>query len=347
MSIAGLSSGALFAKVKACSTALLTDDDYMRAASCENLSDFASYLKNKTAYSEAFEGLGSANKGTRQQLEAIIKRMTLLRLEKIIRYASLSDNYISEYFMMKHEIKCIISRLRQHGEYTLDSYLLYMPDGYFTETGFDIKALEHASSAKEICEILRKTEYYDFLAPVLEKAERGKWVPENLLYRHLYETGAKNFEKKLSGGDFADVRELLSMLSDMLTVGNIYRIKKYYPDGYDALTLNIFESNLTKFTKNQLHALKASGSIKEFTDRISETCYRGIVPLLESERSALFTKQYVYNSCRKSFARSSNPALSALCYGRIINVEADNLITIAEGVSCGENPEKIMGMLVR
>lgn len=347
MSIAGLSSGALFAKVKACSTALLTDEDYVRAAASENLSDFASYLKNKTAYAEAFEGLGSANKGTRQQIEAVIKRMTMLRLEKIIRYAELSDNYIAEYFMMKHEIKCIISRLRQHGEYTLDSYLLYMPDGFFTNTQFDIKALEHASSAGEICDILKKTEYYGFLAPVLEKSERGKWIPENLLYRHLYETGAENFEKKLAKNDFSDVKELLSTLSDMLTVGSIYRIKKYYPDGEDALTLNVFESSLTKLSQGTLHRLKSSANVSEFSERLAETCYKSAVPLINSEKSALFTKHYIYGICKKHFARSTNAALTALCYGRIINVEADNLITIAEGVSCGENPDRIMGMLVR
>ena len=45
MSIKGLSSGALFAKVKACSTELLSEEDYIKASSCADLSDFASFLK--------------------------------------------------------------------------------------------------------------------------------------------------------------------------------------------------------------------------------------------------------------------------------------------------------------
>lgn len=347
MSIKGLSSGALFAKVKACSTALLKDDDYIKAASCTSLAEFASYLKNKTPYADAFEGIGTSVRITRHHIEAIIKRMTLMRMEKIIRYASITDNFISDYFLMKHETECIISRLRQHGEYSLDSYLMYMPDGFFTGTCFDLQALEHADSIKKILDVLKGSCYYDILAPVLEKKENGRLIPENLLYKHLYEAGAKGFKSKLSQEEYKEVEELLSMMSDMLTVNNIYRIKKYYPDSEETMILHVFSSSLTKFTQNQLSALRRVTNAKEFTQSISETAYKGLNTLFESPMGALFTKQYIYNICKKRFTRTSNAAVSALCYSRLVSSEADNLISIAEGISLGAEQERICSMLIK
>lgn len=347
MSIAGLSSGALFAKSKACFTGLMSSEDYSTAASFGNLAEFAAFLKNKTAYSEAFDGIGGSAKMTRQRLEAIIKRMTLLRLEKVIRYAKLSDSFVSEYLLIKHECECIISRMRQHGEYTLDSYLLYMPDGFFKNTCFDIAELEKAHTSAEIKSVLEKTPYSKILAYVFDKNDfGGRLVPENLLYRYLYETGDANFEKKLSKKDYAEVKELLSLLSDMITIGTVYRIKKYYSQSED-LMLHVFGSSLTHFSQARIEELKNAQTYSEFVSVLEGTRYKGLVPLLESDRSALFTKQYIYNFCRKKFASSCNPALSALCYARLVSAEADNLVTITEGVSSGTNPEKILSMLIR
>ena len=347
MSIKGLSSGALFAKVKACSTELLTDADYLKAASCTSLPELASFLKNKTPYSDAFEGIGSSVRMTRLHLESVIKRMTLLRMAKIIRYASLTDNYVSDYFMMKHETECIISRLRQHGEYTIDSYLMYMPDGFFTETSFDLKALEHATDTAGILKAIERTHYREILAPVLEKHEPGQWIPENLLYRNLYETGAANFQKKLNSEDYQDVEELLAMLSDMITVNNIYRIKKYYPDSEEAMLISIFSSALTRFSHSQLSGLKSATTATDFTDRLALTKYKELAALFNTPIGALFTKQYIYNICKKHFIRTNNAALSALCYSRLISNEADNLISITEGISAKTEPERICAMLIK
>ena len=347
MSIKGLSSGALFAKVKACSTELLSEEDYIKASSCSDLSDFASFLKNKTPYAKAFDGIGSSVRMTRLHLESVIKRMTLMRMEKIIRYASLTDDYVSDYFMMKHETECIISRLRQHGEYTLDSYLMYMPEGFFTGTSFDLKALEHATDTASILKAIEKTRYREILAPILEKHEPGRWIPENLLYRNLYETGAANFKKKLNAADYEGVEELLSMLSDMITVNNIYRIKKYYPDSEEAMLLSIFSSSLTRFSNSQLSGLKRATNAKEFTDRVIDTKYKELSSLFNSPCGALFTKQYIYNVCKKRFIRTNNAALSALCYSRLVNNEADNLISITEGICAETEPERICAMLIK
>ena len=347
MTINELSQSALFAKVKACSTSLLSEQDCIKAASCSSLADFASYLKNKTPYAIAFEGIGSSVKMTRQHLESVIKRMTFIRIEKIIRYASISDNFIADYFLMKHETECIISRLRQHGTYSIDSYLMYMPEGFFTGTCFDLKALEHATDIKSILDVLRKTHYGDLLAPILENHKSGRLIPENLLYRNLYESGAQGFKKKLNSEHYKGVEEFLSMLSDMLTVSNIYRIKKYYPENEEAMLLNVFSSSLTRFTSLQLSGLKHSASAKEFTKMLATTKYKELSALFESQTGAIFTKQYIYNACKKSFTRTNNAALCALCYSILVNTEADNLITIAEGISSQADTEHIISMLIK
>ena len=347
MNVKGLSKSALFAKVKACSTAFLSDDELFKAASCTDLADFASYLKNRTPYSAAFEGIGSSVRLTRQHIESVIKRMILMRLEKIIRYASITDNFVTEFFMMQHETECIASRLRQHGAYTLDNYLMYMPSGFFEKTSFDLDALEHATDVKSILDILSGTRYGDILAPILENREPGRWIPENILYRNLFEQGSAGFKKKLDAESFGEVETFIAMLSDMLTVNNIYRIKKYYPDSEDTMILKVFSSSVTRFTPSQLSGLKKAENASEFTAMLAKTKYKELPSLFEGQNSAVFTRQYVHNVCKKKFASTSNAPLAALCYSRLVSDEADSLIAIAEGLSSGMDAEKIFSMLIR
>ena len=101
MSISGLSSNALYAKAKAMFADHLTDEVYTELAGMTELADFTSYLKTKTPYSEAFEAIGQSGRLSRRQLEGIIKRMTLLRLEKLLRYASsVSYTHLLAFFLV-------------------------------------------------------------------------------------------------------------------------------------------------------------------------------------------------------------------------------------------------------
>ena len=143
--ISGLSASALYAKAKAVYASHLTDAVYAELAGMTDFAEFVGYIRTKTPYSEAFEAIGgNTGKLSRRQFEGIIKRMTLMRLEKILRYASLCDDGITDYFRMKHECECIIRRLRQQGDYELDSYFMYIPDGFFKKTCFELYALERA-----------------------------------------------------------------------------------------------------------------------------------------------------------------------------------------------------------
>lgn len=343
--ISALSSKALYAKAKACYASHMTPDDYVRLSSLSSLEEFVSHLKNKTQYSAAFEGLGGSGHLTRQHVEAIIRRMFFLRLEKLVRYANLCDNYVSDYFLARHECECIVRRLRQSGEYTLDSYFVYMPEGFFTSTGFDIYALEHARSQEELLEVLHGTDYGKLLDNIL-KSGAGSLIAENVIYGYLFEHSAKGFKKKLEKKEYEEIERILAMFSDMITINNLYRIKKFYPDCADKLLIHVYTSNLTHISDIQLDKMKKAKDVTEFTAQLEKTCYKQAATLLRGSESALFTKQYIYNECKRLFTISDKAAVSALCYSYLITNEASNLIVLTEALSAGVSQERMLKLLV-
>lgn len=351
MSISGLSSKALYAKAKACYVPHITDEVYEELANLNDLGEFSSYLRGKTPYSKAFEGVGSAGRLTRLHLEAIIQRMTLIRLEKIMRYARLCDNYVNDFFLTKHECECIVRRLRQTGNYAMDSYFLYPPEGVFQNTCFDLAALERAQKPAQIALVLAGTKYEKpfsrMLSAVNDGVQNDRRVPENTVYGYLYESSAAGFRQKLDKKDYAEVEKFLALRGDMMTVNALYRILKYYSSEKEKLQLYVFTSPLSRLSGAQREALMNVGTLSAFAEALEKTCYKGLVPLMAGERAALSTKQYIYNVCRKHFAMSHNAALVALCYGVRVSAEADNLITIAEGISAGVPAQEMLSLLIR
>lgn len=82
--ISGLSASALYAKAKAVYASHLTQGAFAELAAMTDFAEFVGYVRTKTPYAEAFEAVGSTGKLSRRQFEGIIKRMTLMRLEKIL-----------------------------------------------------------------------------------------------------------------------------------------------------------------------------------------------------------------------------------------------------------------------
>lgn len=347
--IAGLSSHALYAKAKAMFVPQLSDEVYADLASCTQLTEFTSYLRNKTPYGEAFEAVGATGKLSRRQIEGVVKRMTLVRLEKLLRYAALCDNGVAEYFRWKHECECIVRRLRQSGAYELDSYFMYIPDGFFKKTSFDLYALERASTPQSVLEVLKGSVYEKPLARVLTENGTGneRQTPENLLYAGLYEHSAAHFKKKLSGAEYAQIEKLLATLGDMLTISTLYRIKTYYPEHEDPLKLHVYRSSLTRLTPSDRASLEHAAGPEAFVQALEKGCYKKAAELLKGSHAAFFTRQYIYDICRKSFSTTSFAALTALCYSACISAEADNLILLAEGIGMGAEPTEMQALLIR
>lgn len=346
--IAELSSRALYAKAKAMNVSHLSEEAYTELTSFSQLSDFTAYLKSKTPYAEAFEAVGATGRLSRRQIEGVVKRMSLMRLERLNKYASLCDNGVSDYFLWKHECECIVRRLRQPGAYELDSYFMYIPDGFFKKTSFDLYALERASTPQRVLEVLKGTVYEKPLARVLtEDTENGHQTPENLLYAGLYERGAANFKKKLAPGEYAEVESLLATLGDMLTVSTLYRIKKYYSRHEDTLKLLVYRSTLTRLSEREYASLEHAENSEAFVKVLESGVYKKAAELLRGSHAAFFSRQYIYDICRKAFASSTGAALTALCYSAVSTAEADNLILLAEGIGVGADPTEMQALLIR
>ncbi len=350
MHIASLSTSALYAKIKLSYAGHLTEKEYTDLAGCKDLAEFAAYLKNKTSYGEAFAGVGGAAKLSRQHIEAIIRRMTLLRLAKMVRYARLCENYVENYYKNMHECECIVRRLRAPRLYTLDSYFLYLPEGFFTDTSFDLTALERAKTVEQIAEVLKGTVYETLLSDVFAAKEfsaASHLVPENILYAHVFTTSAEGFMKTLPKEEYAEVEALLALFSDMLTVDTMYRILSFYKEQREKLALYVYRPTFTHFGVGEREALLRAESLEDFREVLSKGRYKGLVPLMKKDDPHRFVANYVNDESKKHFSMTGSAAALALCYRKRISFEADNLITIAEGIEARVAPEKMLALLIQ
>ena len=92
--------------------------------------------------------------------------------------------------------------------------------------------------------------------------------------------------------------------------------------------------------------MKKAKDVTEFTAQLEKTCYKQAATLLRGSESALFTKQYIYNECKRLFTISDKAAVSALCYSYLITNEASNLIVLTEALSAGVSQERMLKLLV-
>lgn len=344
MNISSLSSGALYAKSKAMNAGRITDRQYSEMCALSDISELYSYLKNRTAYSEAFSGLGSI-KMSRTRLEAVIRRMVYLREARLMKYTSITGSGLETYFIKRMEADFIISCARHTDSmFAVDPYMLYIPQRTRELLDIDISALENSRSPAELLLALSGTEYVKILSKTLESSEGSFVHIQNVLYRNLFERTAAELKKKLSENEAKQAVEELSVMSDILTLSSLYRTKKYYSEN-DKMLIHVFRTSLTNISDKVLSALLSCTDLKALEAMIGRTRYGKLFSAnYESHNMA---KRILFTYCKKNLTKSQNSVACAISYGELVRIEAANISTIAEGLAYKMAPDDIAGLLIK
>jgi len=344
MNVSALSSNALYAKSKAMNAKRITERQYADMAALPDIGELASYLKNRTSYSAAFEGIGGVS-FNRARLEGVIKRMIFLREQTIMRYAELTGSGLGDYFTARRETDIIISCARRNGEtFSVDPYLLYLPDSAKQSLRIDLSGIEDVKSDTQMLEALEGTPYHKLLTGVLSGDRRHFVNMQNILYKNLFEQTAKNLESHLSGEDAAKAVGILSELSDIITLSSLYRIKKYYPDD-EKMIFHVFRANVTKLDKKCFDELCAAKDAAEVEKLINNGKYGKY--FRDNYDSRNLSRRIMYTACKKHLSASFSAVVSAICCDELFRIEATNLSTVAEGISYKMSPDEIMSLLIK
>lgn len=337
---------AIMAKSRAMYGQRLSFKDYDSLTACTDIPSFISYLKSRTAYSSAFDGVSTPDIDA-GYVEFLIKKYNSERFERLCSYEMSFGEELYNYFIVKDEITLILTYIRSVLLGNTAVEILNIPGSYYKNMSIDVFDLEKAETLTEISDILKGTRYSKALDLCLKSEKQDYTVFECALLNIFYEYEFKLVDRCYKGKGQKELLELLSLKADTGFIDKVYRIKKYFSFCSEILLQNIAPVHLTNLTKKQIKALFDARDENEITDVLSGTFYREYA---EKIRNSSFVEQAIlennYNRYKHLIRFSTDPNVVMFCFMFLADIELSNLIHIIEGIKYGTDPQKIKRLLI-
>lgn len=343
--IASLADNAILAKSRAMTNDILKSEDYSALIGCRNLSEAVSYLKNRTAYSNALStasGMGLY----RSRIEADIRKFNIEKITKLASFESAIGQKMHEIIYLNFDVDLILNCANHLDTNIVSDFSLFTPKAYFKTRRIDPIALERASSFDEFYDALSGTR---FQKP-LDIFKNGNAVftitsLENALYQYLCGETKRIIKENFDGNDEEKLLEIFKMKYDFKMIESIYRMKKYFPD--EALDFsNIFYTGLSAFTPKQTLSLINSKNAGEFFKILQKSAYGKFFEEQYRDRIETFTRTALFKTNQKNLRFSVIPEVVMFSFIGLLENETRNLIHIIECVNYGLAPEETAKFLI-
>ena len=323
----------------------LSEKQYTDLLSCASLNEIASYLRSRTVYGEAFEGV-QVSDFTSKTLEDIINKYKFGKFDALCRYELAIGSEFYKYFIVKTEVEQILNcTLLMIGGNT-EGYLMQMTNFLNRHLGIDLYALGKANSLEEIAAALGNTPYEKIFRRCLSNPERSYLSFEIAFDGYFERFQQQLIERCFKGDEKKAMREMISRNFDRTFIQKQFRTVKYY-GGNLAVTnlLTLPDVSLTLLTERQIKQIASAKDEVELVRVIEATPYRDCVSRgSDGIEKKLFEGFYSY--CKKAVRFSSHPGVVMYAYLFLVQTEIMNLVRIIEGVKYKIPQEDIKNSIV-
>ena len=332
------------AKVRAMQGKLLTQQDYEHIASLGSISNVVSYLRERPAYMRLLEPIDD-------KLMHRIAVETLLILSLYQDYARLyhfTGKKVKQYlrlYLKRYEIDLINYCFRivfNHYEQPFD--LIYKQDFFDNYSQISIKRLITSTTAEQLVDHLRDTEYYATLKRLHQQGARTLYDYDLALNLYYFSSLWNTQRKLLKGKELKQFQKDFGTKIDLLNIQWIYRAKRYYT----LTTAELYHLLIPihyKIPTDKIKELVQASCLDEFHVIASTTYYAhkyGTRQELSSEKVYESTLQHLYLSEQRK-----NPFSSATVntYLFLKEQEIKKLTTILECVRYGLPAQEILNYI--
>ncbi len=318
--------------------------DYRAMAGMKTVADVAGYLKTRTRYSAALSAVNE-NSVHRANLENALQNYNINEVYEMCRFERSLGSGLFRYIIKKYESDLLKSFLVYFKSGKNDLFLASLPMSVNKFSTLDFEKMCSFREPFQIAEYLTTTDYAFLKQDISDENGIDLTLVEAKLDRSLFKSAADRLgpHTKSNGLDIYSYLEMRAQLYDFLV---IYRSKKYYdctPLEITPLLINLGGAINQKTMREMVNAENS----KKAADIFLTTKYGKNAEKYGFDRNIeKFCNRIINRYIEKSIHFSADPMVVTLAYIIFSEVEANNVINIAEGVRYGLSPEAILENIV-
>ena len=260
-------------KIRAIQSRLLKPRDYEEMAGMKTVSEALSYLKQKPAYRELFQGKDESQLH-RNEVENMLVHSIHADFQKIYRFSNVRQRKFLDLYFGRYEIAILKRYMRMMFDHrSIREDLAIFTDFFHRHSKIDLDKVASSRTNEEFVENLKGSIYYEPLKRLANIKSPTLWDYEmsmDLFYfRWFWEKGTEIFSSK---SDQRIFEEGYGVKIDLLNMQWIARAKKYYHmESADIYAMTIPVTYRLK--KEDIHRMVESASMDELNGAIRKTYY--------------------------------------------------------------------------
>ncbi len=339
--------GAIFTKVKALESRMLSTADYQALLRAESEQQVVHYLLHNSEYGKAFKKAEQAESSL-ISVERALHRYLFDRYEQMMYYVIDADRKLFKTLLMRYEIESLKMVIRtvysqiQHADIELN----ITTSQHFQIQDFD--KLLSLQSLDQLVDSLMTTDYGAILKPYLgESKSRMLFYMEMNLDRYYFKRLYDSI-LRLKGAGREFMETAFGTNVDLLNVQWIYRGQKHYDLSAEELFNYCLKGGLN-LNLTQLKALCYAADSKAFNKILMTTRYK---TMFNSEASVDLVlerdmERTLYNLFRKQVKEAHLNLITPVAYLHSLEFEIRDLFAIIEAKRYKMNAEQTRTFLVR
>jgi len=229
----GIRHGAAAVKTRAMYGRRLKAEDFKTLRSLRNVPDAAAFLKAHPAWGPALETISPAE-AHRGPLEGLLKNAIIDEYGRIVRFVATENHPLSNYPYIRYEMDQIMGFLRLLRTGRPREFHYYEPAGGRGKVDFD--ALGSCTDYKSFLDVIRNSHFYETLAriPTQDDGMPDYTATDLAVHNRFYESLIDMAKKDYGGRDREAFTESLLLQTDMINITRAFRLRGFFPRGYDA-----------------------------------------------------------------------------------------------------------------
>lgn len=322
---------AVNSKIKSMEGEFLKDEDYRNLLELSSVADIARYLKEKTHYSEVLAGIDTDDIH-RGMLENLVKQNMIKNIDRIIHYFSGDYRDFIKTLYAKYEIGDLKVIARAvYSEKNAGSLRNRVFIGKYSK--LDPNEVFQAGSISDIINALKDSEFYEFLAPLVDGNYSESPFRFEMVMDMSYYTLLQRQWKKLSERDREILQHAQGIIADLLNIQWIYRGIKFYrlnPEELLNYTINLGY----RLRYSMLKELCYATGLEEFFRLVKTTKYSFLFK--EDETTDLYMERrmerHIYFELRTLIKNYNLSIINAFSYILFLEYEVKDIISIVEAI---------------